>query len=115
MRTLSLPVMSLLVFSFILMTLKPSYADEGPEQHVSLKDHNFVPKVLNLPQGQKIKLVITNEDPTPAEFESYDLHREKVVGANASITVFVGPLDAGQYSFFDDFHRDTTTGTLIVK
>jgi len=31
------------------------------------------------------------------------------------VTVFVGPLDAGSYPFFDDFHRDTTTGTLIVQ
>ena len=74
-----------------------------------------MPRELTIPAGQKVKIVVRNEDPTPAEFESSDLNREKVVGANSQIMLFVGPLDAGRYGFFDDFHRATTTGTLLVK
>ena len=27
----------------------------------------------------------------------------------------LGPLVAGTYHYFDDFHRDTTTGTIVAK
>ncbi len=82
---------------------------------ITIKDHQFAPKELTVPAGQKVKLIIKNQDATPAEFESSDLNREKVVGANGEITVFVGPLDAGRYAYFDDFHRATTTGVIIAK
>jgi hypothetical protein len=69
---------------------------------------------LTIPADTKVKLIVQNLDSAPAEFESYDLNREKVVGPNSEITVFIGPLDPGRYSIFDDFHRDTT-GTIIAK
>lgn len=82
---------------------------------ITIKDHQFSPRELTLPADQKVKITIKNLDSTPAEFESYDLNREKVVSANSEIAVFVGPLGAGSYSYFDDFHRDTTKGTITVK
>ena len=82
---------------------------------LTLKNNRFSPKVLTIPAGQKIKITVKNRDATPAEFESSDLNREKVVGANGEIIIFIGPLDSGSYGYFDDFHRDTTTGTIIAK
>lgn len=82
---------------------------------ITLKDNRFSPAELSIPAGQKVKLTVKNLDATPAEFESYDLNREKVVGAKSEIVLFVGPLQAGRYAFFDDFHRDTATGALTVK
>ncbi|MDD5248178.1 MAG: cupredoxin domain-containing protein [Rhodocyclaceae bacterium] len=82
---------------------------------LTLKNNQFFPKVLTIPAGQKIKITVKNQDATPAEFESSDLNREKVVAANSEIIIFIGPLDAGTYGYFDDFHRDTTTGTIIAK
>ncbi len=82
---------------------------------ITIKDHQFAPKELTVPAGQKVKVIVKNLDPTPAEFESSDLNREKVVGANGEITVFIGPLDAGRYAYFDDFHRTTTTGVIVAK
>ncbi len=105
----------ILVGSLALLTAATARADDVVEQHLSIKDHIFAPQQIDVPQGQKIKLVITNEDKTAAEFESFTLHREKVVGAQGTITVFIGPLDAGTYKFFDDFHRDTTTGSIVAK
>jgi plastocyanin len=107
-----LPVLTLVG---ALLAYTNAHADDVVEQHLTLKNHAFVPRELAVPAGQKIKLIIANEDSAAAEFESFALNREKVVAANGTITVFVGPLDAGSYAFFDDFHRDTTTGTLIVK
>ncbi len=85
------------------------------EARLAIRDHHFVPTELTVPAGTKIKLVIDNQDPTAEEFESYELNREKVVPANAQITIFVGPLDPGRYPFFGDFHKDSATGVLIAK
>lgn len=82
---------------------------------LTLKGNQFSPKELTIPAGQKIKLIVKNQDATPAEFESSDLNREKLVGGNSEITVFIGPVDAGRYGYFDDFHRDTTTGVIVAK
>ncbi len=82
---------------------------------LTLKDHQFSPKELTIPAGQKIKITVKNQDSTPAEFESSDLNREKLVAGNSAIIVFIGPLDAGSYGYFDDFHRDTTTGAITAK
>jgi heme/copper-type cytochrome/quinol oxidase subunit 2 len=67
-----------------------------------------------VPAGQKVKLIVRNEDKSMSEFESSDFHREKVVMPGNSITLFVGPLDAGSYEFFDDFNPDNR-GRLVVK
>ncbi|HLY58499.1 MAG TPA: cupredoxin domain-containing protein, partial [Stellaceae bacterium] len=60
-------------------------------------------------------LVVRNEDGTAEEFESSDLHREKIVAAGQEITVPLGPLQAGEYRFFGDFHQDTAQGVLVAK
>lgn len=92
-----------------------SVAAHAEDYVLTLKNNQFSPKVLNVPAGQKVKITVKNQDATPAEFESSDLNREKVVGANSEITIFIGPLNAGSYGFFDDFHRETTTGTIVAK
>jgi plastocyanin len=94
--------------------LAPALAAEVPEVRLVIKDHKFDPAELKVPAGQKIKLIIENKDPTPEEFESYELNREKIVAGNATITVFVGPLEKGRYPFFGEFHQDSAQGALIV-
>ena len=96
-----------------LLAALPARADE-PEFALTIKNHQFVPAELQIPAGIKVKIIVKNEDPTPSEFESNELHREKVVPPGQSISVFVGPLDPGSYGFFDDFHPEST-GRLIVK
>lgn len=88
-------------------------AAEGPIV-ITIKDGKFVPSELSVPAGQKLTLLVQNHDKSTSEFESTDLHREKIVGAGQQITVFVGPLDPGSYEFFDDFHPDDR-GHLIAK
>jgi hypothetical protein len=100
------------VFSAAALTAFSASADDYT---LRLKDHIFIPQTLELPAHQKVTILVKNEDNTPAEFESSKLHREKVVGANSEIKVLVGPLAPGEYGFFDDFHHDKTTGTLVVK
>lgn len=105
-----------LVYSVALSaSLLFSVAAYAEDYVITLKNNQFSPKELIIPAGQKIKITVKNQDATPAEFESGDLNREKVVGANSEIIIFIGPLDAGSYGYFDDFHRDTTTGMIIAK
>jgi plastocyanin len=80
-----------------------------------IREHKFVPAEVTVPAGKKIKLVIDNQDATAEEFESYELNREKVVAGKSKVTIFVGPLAAGRYPFFGDFHKETATGVLIAK
>jgi plastocyanin len=85
------------------------------EAKLAIKDHKFDPAELSVPANTKIKLLVQNMDATPEEFESADLNREKVVTGNNTISVMLGPLDAGKYHFFGDFHQETAQGDLIVK
>ena len=106
-------VISLVLFA-ILAAGSPARADD-PQFTLVIKEHRFTPAELEVPAGVKIKLLIKNEDSTPEEFESTELHREKVVPAGQQILVIVGPLGAGTYGFFGDFHHDTARGKLIAK
>ena len=99
----------------VALTAGVTQATEVPVVNLSLKDHAFVPQELTVPAGQKIKLIVKNEDSTAAEFESYDLNREKIIPAHGEVTIHVDPLDAGTYEMFDDFRRSTVTGKIIAK
>ena len=90
-------------------------ANEPPEFRLVIRDHRFVPAELAVPANTKLKLVVVNEDPTPEEFESHELNREKVVVGRGTIPVFVGPLKPGRYPFFGDFNADTAQGALLVR
>ena len=80
-----------------------------------IKDNKFVPAELEVPANTKFELLVINEDPTPEEFESHELNREKIVTGNSQITVPIGPLKPGRYPFFGEFHMDTAQGALIAK
>jgi len=107
MRRLTFALPLLLAFA------APAFADD-PVVTITLQDHQFVPSEVPVPAGVKVQLLIKNEQPVTAEFESNSLHREKIVTAGGQITVFVGPLDPGSYEFFDYFHN-ATRGHLIAK
>jgi hypothetical protein len=96
-----------------LLVAGSAFADDAP--HLVIKDHQFQPARLEVPAGVKFKLFVKNEDTTPEEFESFDLNREKIVPPGQEIPVFLGPLDAGEYQFFGDFHQDTAQGVLVAK
>ncbi len=88
---------------------------EVKEFKIVIKDHKFEPAKLVVPAGQKVKLLVVNQDPTPEEFESYDLYREKIVAGNSQIVIFLDPMDPGEYSYFGEFNEDTAQGTIIAQ
>jgi hypothetical protein len=82
---------------------------------IVIKDHRMNPAEVQVPAGQKIKLLIDNQDPTPEEFESHSLNREKVIPGNSKATIYVGPLKPGSYEFFGEFHEATARGRIIAR
>jgi hypothetical protein len=89
-------------------------AADTPSYSLTLRNHRFEPVELSVPAGQRIELHVINADPTPAEFESAELHREKVVTGGQEIVVFIGPLRAGNYEFFDDFNP-SARGHIVAR
>lgn len=85
------------------------------DYRIVIKDHKFIPEVLEIPSGEKIKLVISNEDASAEEFESYELNREKIIQGGSEGFVFIGPLKPGEYPFFGEFNPDTAQGRIVVK
>ncbi len=82
---------------------------------IIIKDHKFSPEEITVPAGEKIKLIIDNQDSTPEEFESHDMNREKIIRGNKKATIYVGPLEPGKYHFFGEFNMDTANGYIIAK
>ena len=104
-----------LMFGLSLGMALPLQAENLTSFNLTAKDGRFFPEKLEIPAGQKIQLVIKNEGPGPEEFESSDLNREKVVNAGNTVQVIIGPLKAGTYGFYGDFHPQTARGQIIVK
>lgn len=92
-----------------------SAAEAVPEYKLVIRNHMFTPATLKVRANTKFKVLVTNQDSTPSEFESNDFNREKIVLPGTTVTVFIGPLGEGQYRFFDDFHQRTGNGVLIVE
>ena len=88
---------------------------EDPSFPVTIRGHRFEPSELQVPAGVKLRLIVRNADATVEEFESYSLHREKIVPGGGEITLLIGPLSPGTYDFFGDFNPQTAQGRIIVK
>ncbi len=102
-----------LALGILALALGTAAAED--EIRVVIKDHQFSPSEVRVKANTKLKLIISNEDATAEEFESFSLNREKVVRAGQSITIFLPPLRPGSYDFFGDFHPDTAKGKVIAE
>ncbi len=80
-----------------------------------IKGHKFEPAELKVPAGQKIKITIDNQDPTPEEFESRELKREKVIPGSSKGVLSIGPLKPGSYAFVGEFHENEAKGVIIAE
>jgi plastocyanin len=90
-------------------------AAEMPSVELSIENHQFTPSEITIPADSRVKLVITNNDVSTEEFESKALHIEKMIGGGKTVTIKVGPLKPGTYSFVGEFHEDTAQGRIVVK
>lgn len=100
----------------VLVSLLPLSAwAANPEFVLVIRDHRFEPAEIRVPAGQKIKLIVHNQDSSPEEFESYELNREKIIAPGAKAKIFIGPLKPGRYPFHGEFHAKTARGAIIAE
>ncbi len=104
----------LVLFLLALLSFGVAHA-APPVIEIEIKDHLFYPDVVVIPADTKVKLLIRNLDPTPEEFESYELNREKVITGNSQTVIFIGPLPAGEYPFFGEFYPKTAQGKVVIE
>jgi plastocyanin len=104
-----------LLLSFVAIAIAGPARAADPTFALTINNHVFEPAELQVPAGQKFRLVVKNMDSTPEEFDSADLKREKVVPAKSEATIVIGPLKAGTYKFMGEFHESTAKGTLVAK
>jgi plastocyanin len=90
-----------------------AHAEDAVSLSLTIKDGKFEPAELHAPAGRAIEIHVTNLNAIPSEFESGDLHFEKIVPVGKEAVVRVRPQQPGRYNFFDDFHRETQ-GVLVV-
>ena len=106
--------------TLLLIALAGSFTDmanaqEAAALQIAIKDHRFQPAEIRAPADKPITLRVKTLDATPAEFESVTLRVEKVIAGNSEGIINLRPLKPGRYQFFDDFHKETTRGTLVVQ
>ena len=105
------------LYIFILLFL-PIFNIQSAERvtfEISIQNHKFVPKILEVPAGKVIVLIVHNLDDVVAEFESFELKREKIIPPGGKIKLILKPMKAGEYEFFEDFYHPNPKGKLVVK
>lgn len=100
---------------FLLMFIPGLAFSQTPEFKLVIKEHRFTPTELRVPANKKVKLVVSNEDSTPEEFESHSMNREKVIPGRARATIYIGPLRPGRYPFEGEFNSATAKGVVIAE
>ena len=98
---------------FTIITTTTFAADQ--EFYLKIKNHKFIPEILQVPAKKKFKLIVENLDDTVEEFESYDLKKEKIISAGKKITLIIAPLEKGEYGFVGEFHAESARGKLIAQ
>jgi plastocyanin len=100
--------------SAITPAITLAMADDTVQLSIAMKDHLFDPAELHAPPGKTIAIHVKNLNTIVSEFESSDLHFEKIVPVGGEGVVYVRPQQAGRYNFYDDFHHETQ-GFLVVQ
>ena len=103
----------LLLAAVLMVGSHAANAGDAVSLSVTMKDHKFDPAEVHAPAGQAIEFHVKNLNDIVSEFESSDLHFEKIVPAGSEAVVHVRAQQPGRYNFYDDFHRQTQ-GYLIV-
>jgi hypothetical protein len=100
---------------FLPAFLAPALAEEEPTFAIEFHDGKVDPARLEVPANRRFKIELRNTGDTPAEFESGELRKEKVLAPNSTAVLVIKTLDPGEYSFFDDFHPDAPKAVLVAK
>jgi hypothetical protein len=88
---------------------------EEPTFRIEFRDGVISPARLQVPANTRFRLELKNLGKTPAEFESAELKKEKVLAGESESVLVIRTLDPGEYAFFDDFHPDAPPAVLVAK
>jgi hypothetical protein len=105
----------LLVAALFTFCATKGRAEEMPVFSIEFKDGVITPLRLEVPARRAFKIELHNTGNSPAEFESVELHREKVLAPQSTSFIVFRTLDPGEYKFFDDFHPDAPQAVLVAK
>ena len=86
-----------------------------PGINLVIKNHKFEPAEVKVPANVRVKLVVENQDPTPEEFESHAMNREKLIPGGKKASIYLGPLEPGRYSFYGEYNEKTAQGVVIAE
>lgn len=75
----------------------------------------FTPDTLTVPANTRFRLVVTNLNAGPEEFETSSPFKELVVAPGVTRSTIFPPLKPGTYPFFGEFHPDTAKGQFIAE
>jgi hypothetical protein len=98
-----------------LLPAAPARADDMISFKVQMKDGAISPDRIEVDTGKPFRIDVTNAGSGPAEFESSELHKEKVLMGGGTGSLIFRSQSGGTYVFFDDFHPDGSKLTLVVK
>lgn len=92
-----------------------AWAEEEPVFTIEFNDGTVSPLRIEVPANRRFQLQLRNNGVTPAEFESSELRKEKVLAPKSTSILVFRTLDPGEYPFFDDFHPDAPKAVLVAK
>jgi hypothetical protein len=98
-----------------LVAAAPMRAEEEPTFTLEFNDGKVSPLRIEVPANTRFRLELRNIGETPAEFESGELRKEKVLSPNSTSILVFRTLDPGEYVFFDDFHPEAAKAVLVAK
>lgn len=93
----------------------PVRADDAPSFTLEFHDGKVLPLRVAVRANTRFTLELRNTGDTPAEFESTELRKEKVLSPNSTSILVFRTLDPGEYEFFDDFHPDAPKAVIVAK
>ena len=93
----------------------PSAYADGDSSQLRFHAGAVEPASLTLPANTPVKLKVVNAGDAAIEFESFELHRERVVQPGQTITVNIPALPPGTYSFVDDFSHGAVKGEIVSR
>lgn len=114
-KTLSIAATTAIVSLAISATFNPTSARAADDSSLRFDAGNVEPASLTLPANTPVKLKVTNAGNAAVEFESFELHRERVVQPGQTITVYIPALPVGTYPFFDDFSHGAVKGEIVSR
>ncbi|MBQ0720812.1 MAG: cupredoxin domain-containing protein [Gammaproteobacteria bacterium] len=103
------------LLALVISLLSVAASAEREEFHVVIKNHRFSPAEIHVPANSLLWLVLENKDASSEEFESLDLHREKIIAPGKTAKIKIGPLKEGAYRFMGAFNPQTAQGVVIAK